>query len=112
MNKIYFIFSFIVVIFWGCSTSELIKTSVIMFDNVKYTKTVPVNIKIYYSRLEVPGKYFEIGVIKTNVNPELERLQNLAALKGAMAIIREDDNYILIRFFNNKKKVKNVNKKT
>ncbi|MCH7963153.1 MAG: hypothetical protein IH852_04355 [Bacteroidetes bacterium] len=73
-------------------------TTLIMFDNEIYPPTKSSKIVLYERRLELPTKYVEIGTIKFTGNPNLNDIKTQAAEKGAMGIILDGNNYILIRF--------------
>lgn len=73
-------------------------TDIIMFDKEIYKPTIASDIKIFNSRLDIPNKYSEIGTIKFQGNPIIEQIQNLAAEKGADAVIKDANNFILIKY--------------
>ena len=68
-----------------------------MFVNETYPQTNPSEVIIYEDRLQLPSKYLEIGTIKFEGNPKLQDIKRQAAEKGAMALILDGNNYILIR---------------
>ena len=89
-------FLFFVLFIVRCASTHT-TTTLIMFDDKDYSPTNPVDIQIYKSRLELPAKYIEIGTIKFEGNPRIEDIKKQAAEKGAMGLILDGNNYILIR---------------
>ena len=85
-----------------CASTPTTTTTLIMFDDKNYSATNPVDIQVYKSRLELPAKYLEIGTIKFEGNPKIKDIKKQAAEKGAMALILDGNNYILIRLENKK----------
>lgn len=73
-------------------------TDIIMFDKETYAPTNAADIKVYNSRLDIPNKYLEIGTIKFQGEPIMEVVKQSAALKGADAVIKDANNFILIKF--------------
>jgi hypothetical protein len=69
-----------------------------MFSKEIYTPTMVNNIKIYEARLEIPDKYYDIGTIKFQGEPIIAKILEIASEKGADAVIKEFNNFILIRF--------------
>lgn len=87
--------------FNACTPTKIpVELKYINFDNATYSSTVPNDIKVYNSRYELPEKFIEIGTIKFKGEPELQSVLELAAKHGAMALIKEANNYVLIRFQN------------
>lgn len=73
-------------------------TDIIMFDKEIYNPTNPKDIEVYTSRLNIPNKYFEIGTIKYQGEPIMETIKQSAASKGADALIKDANNFILIKY--------------
>ena len=55
----------------------------------------------------MPDKYVEIGALKFEGSPNLQDIIKKAAEVGAMALIKEGNNYILFVFPNKEKGQKN-----
>ena len=89
-------FLFFVLFLVHCAPTRT-TTRIIMFVNETYSPTNPSEIIIYENRLQLPSKYLEIGTIKFEGTPKIENIKNQAAEKGAMALILDGNNYILIR---------------
>jgi len=85
--------------FYSCAPSQSF-ISYISFDKVYYPPTQKENIKILKSRLELNVPYKEIGVIKLEGEPKIEDVVTMAAEHGALAIIKEGNNYILMIYKN------------
>lgn len=73
-------------------------TNVIMFDTTTYKSTSPNKIVVYNSRLDIPNKYIEFGTIKFTGEPIIEDIKRLASEKGADAVIKDANNFILIKY--------------
>jgi hypothetical protein len=73
-------------------------TDIIMFDKEFYAPTIANDIKVFNSRLDIPNKYSEIGTIKFQGTPIIERIKELASTKGADAVIKDSNNFILIKY--------------
>ena len=87
------------------SCSEIpFTTDTIMFDKKIYSPTNSQDISIFNSRLDIPQKFIEIGTIKYQGVPDLEQIKILAAKKGANAILKDANNYILIKYYLEKEK--------
>ena len=70
-----------------------------MYDSQEYEETNIDDIIIVSSRLEIPGKFFEIGVIKSTKETDMGFIKETAAKKGADIIIVEGNlNYTLARY--------------
>ena len=78
----------------------------INFDKNTYPPNFPAYVKIYNSRYELPDKFFEIGAIKFKGEPSMNSVLKMAAQHGAMGIIKEGNNYILIRFEGDRNKMR------
>lgn len=102
--KIIFLHLLIIAVY-GCSEGKFI-TSVIMFDTSNREITNKSEIIIYYSRLEVPSKFKEIGTVKYKGKIDEEMLKEIASQKGAHALIKDQENFILIEFLNYHKEKK------
>lgn len=96
----------------GCSAPPPFATDVIMFDKEIYNPTNPIDIKVYTTRLDIPNKYFEIGTIKFQGSPDMEIIKKSAADKGADAVIRDANNFILIKYKTEKQKENSDETKT
>jgi len=81
--------------FYSCTSSRTYITY-ISFDKGFYQPTQIEDVKLLNSRLELNVEYKEIGVIKFEGEPKIEDIISLAAKQGAMAIIKEEKNYILM----------------
>jgi hypothetical protein len=85
--------------FYSCTPSKASNNSYITYisyDKITYPPTLNEDVKILNSRLELNIEYKEIGVIKLEGRPKIEDIINLAAKHGAMAIIQEGNNYIMM----------------
>ena len=91
------VFVFLSFIVFTCSPTPF-TTDVIMFDNKIYSTTNPSKIEIYYSRLDIPNKYYEIGTIKFTGDPVFQKIKEIGASKGADALIKDVENFIFIKF--------------
>ena len=109
--KIKYLVISLILIISGCSNTTP-STNIIMFDNHYYAPTRSLELKIYDSRLEIPKKYYEIGTIKYEGMVSEQEIKNIAAEKGAMAIVKDDNNYVLIRYYTDKMEKGNANKKS
>ena len=91
------LFSYFLLI--ACSSAkETFTTTVIMFDKEVYEPTHSVDIKVFSSRLDIPNKYVELGTIKFTGEPIIDQIKQLASDKGADAVIRDANNFILIKY--------------
>lgn len=95
-KQILLIFYFLSLTF-SCSPPPF-TTDIIMFDKEIYTPTIAGDIKVFNSRLDIPEKYLEIGTIKFQGIPIIDKIQQLAAEKGADAVIKDANNFILIKY--------------
>lgn len=85
----------IISVYTGCSSTKT-STTLIMFTNEIFPATDSNDIQLYNSRLELPGKFKEIGTIKFEGNPKVETMKKQASEKGATALVLDGNNYILI----------------
>lgn len=80
---------------------------IILYDNQEYEETNIDDILIVSSRLEIPEKYFEIGVIKAIKESRISYIKEQAAKMGAEIIINEGNlNFTLARYKFSKKEKK------
>lgn len=76
----------------------------ISYFDKPFPKTEADIIVIYSSRLKLPEKFYEIGVIKNTIGHTENEIEKLAKSKGADALIRDGENYVLIKYINKKEK--------
>lgn len=84
--------------FISCTHKISPELKYISFDKVNYSTTIPNEIKIFKSRFELPEKFYEIGAIKFRGEPDMQSILEMAAKHGGMALIKEGNNYVLIRY--------------
>lgn len=65
----------------------------------KFDKTQEEEIEVFKNRSQIKDKYFEIGIIKTVGKPNIDKITIEAAVKGAHAIIKNGNDYIIIRYY-------------
>lgn len=111
MYKSFLLIIFLIIIA-SCSPPPPFSSDVIMFDTEIYSKTNPDDIEVYTSRLDIPNKYFEIGTIKFQGSPDMEIIKKSAADKGADAVIKDANNFILIKYKIEKQEQKSNETKT
>jgi len=100
--KIIYVLSFLLsILLFTCSPPVNQYITYVSFDNKSYPPQNSDSLKIYKS--ELPGKYIEIGALKFEDSPELDKIIKKAANIGAMGLIQEGDNYILFIFPNKQK---------
>jgi hypothetical protein len=97
MYKQFLIVTFFLIFLISCGPPPF-TTDVIMFDIEIYPPTSSDDIKYFSSRLDVPTKFIEIGTIKFEGIPIIRSIQQIAAEKGADAVIRDANNFILIKY--------------
>ncbi len=88
------------VIACSSATSQL---TLIRFSADKYEKIPIDKVQLYNNRAELPYKFVEIGTIKYSSGAIMEKVKQIAGDEGADAIIREGNNYILIKFIDKPK---------
>lgn len=99
MSKLKFVIFFYLAFLISCSsTNEALKTDVIMFNKENYPPTIYNQLVIYKSRLDIPQKCDDIGVIKYQGEPNIDEIKYLSASKGADAILQNGSEFILIKF--------------
>ena len=85
-------------ILMGCaSTKSVTHLQFIPLSSEVFPSIDPGDVKVYSSRLELPGKFIEIGLLKLEGNVPLGQIVSEASKHGADAIIREGNNVTLIR---------------
>ncbi len=95
--SIFSLLIFLSFLYLSCATTGTY-LNYISFNNQTYPPQNPANLVFYKSRIELPEKYIEIGTIKFEGQPKPIEIKKLAAEKGAMALIKEGNNYILFIF--------------
>lgn len=85
---------------------------IVLYDNQKYEKTNIEDLLIVKSRLEIPDKYFEIGVIKATKETPLSYIKDQAAKKGADIVINEGNYIFTLAKYKFSKKEKKDEKKS
>ena len=99
MSKLKVFIIFYLTFLISCSsTNETSKTNVIMFNKENYPPTIYNQLVIYKSRLDIPQKCEDIGIIKYQGNLNIDEIKYLSASKGADAILQEGNEFILIKF--------------
>lgn len=64
----------------------------------KFKPTTESSIEIFTDRKKIQHKYFEIGILKSNVQQTPQKIKSAAASYGAEAVIVEGLNNTLIRY--------------
>jgi hypothetical protein len=98
MLKQFLLIIYFLLILLSCTPHPPFATDVIMFEKEIYSSTNPDDIEVYTSRLDIPNKYFEIGTIKYQGVPIMEKIKSTAASKGADAVIKDANNFVLIKY--------------
>lgn len=98
MYKQFLLIIYFLLFIISCTTPPPFSSDIIMFDTEIYKPTHPKDIQVYSSRLDIPNKYSEIGTIKFQGEPIMETIKQSAASKGADAVIRDANNFILIKY--------------
>ena len=99
MSKLKVFIIFYLTFLISCSsTNETSKTNVIMFNKENYPPTIYNQLVIYKSRLDIPQKCDDIGIIRYQGEPNIDEIKYLSASKGADAILQEGNEFILIKF--------------
>lgn len=111
MYKPFLLIIFLIIIA-SCSPPLPFTTNIIMFDKEVYASTHSADIKVFYSRLDIPSKYVEIGTIKFTGEPIIEDIKRLASEKGADAVIKDANNFILIKYKTEQQEEKSNETKT
>jgi hypothetical protein len=79
------------------------------FTGESYPPIPLVEVVIYPTRLQLPGKYEELGIVKFEGSRQTvgEAIRRVAAEKGANAIVFEGDNAVLLRLREKPKEMHN-----
>lgn len=64
----------------------------------KFKATTESSIEIFTDRKKIQQKYYEIGILKSNVKQTPQKIKSVAASYGAEAVILEGLNHTLIRY--------------
>jgi len=86
---------------YGCANTS-VKDSAFQYvplGEKKFDKTQVEEIKVFKDRSQIKDKYFEIGIIKTVGDPNTDKITIEAAVRGAHAIIKNGNDYIIIRYY-------------
>ena len=111
MNVVKYLSIFALILSTSCSSVPF-SANVIMFDKEVYAPTNPNNLEIYETRLAIPHKYFDIGTIKYEGSPNITRIKELGAQKGADALLKDGKNFILIIYQTREEEKSNEKKST
>jgi hypothetical protein len=84
----------------GCSSADICNPEFVSYYDKEFVSE-NVDISIFNSRLELPDKFIEIGVIKRASICSIDVVTKIASEHGAHALIKDGDNFTLIRFLNN-----------
>jgi len=98
MRLFYILFLSTVILIVSCKSQQYIHF--VPYTHEKFEKTDISKIEIFDKRLDLPAKYFEIGVLKIEGEHSKSEILNEASEKGADAIIFEANNVVLIHFYN------------
>jgi hypothetical protein len=97
MKLFYYLLLTTIILTGSCKSLNYIHF--VPYTNKEFVKTDAGKIEIYDKRLDLPAKYFEIGVLKIEGEHSKSEILNKAAEKGADAIIFEANNVVLIHFY-------------
>ena len=95
-------FLLLAILFLSCTTQNIIKESAIKYVSLvkkEFNKTNSKKIDVFIERSKIKKKYYEIGIIKTVGQPLIEKIITETAVKGGHAIIKNGNDYIIIRYF-------------
>jgi len=100
MKFFYYLFLTTIILVIGCKSQQYIHF--VPYTQEKFEKTDVNKVEIFDKRLDLPGKYFEIGVLKVEGEHNKNEIMKKAAENGADAIIFEANNVVLIHFIKTK----------
>lgn len=103
-NLLYFFLAVLIITVqlyhFGCSPPQTLKNPIfVSYSAETFSPTDVDDIEIFENRFDIPYRYTQIGVIKYDEAHEKGELLKIAAENGTHAVIFEDDNIVLLRFF-------------
>lgn len=105
-TKILVFFCTLLLLQVGCRT-KIVEDTGFLYVNLlgmSFNPTQEKLIEIFTDRKAITKKYYEIGILKSNIERTDLIIKNAAAKYGAEAVIKDGLNYIIIRYSLDEKK--------